>query len=114
MPDKSEQFKEFFKAVQKGSAETLKNKSLMRGILIEILNQLWWLRIFVKDRLKDRGVKILESCLLLKQHGIRDISAGFAAISARDSNFTEKRAADLIGDLFKNNPDVPEEEILAV
>lgn len=64
---------------------------------------------FVKSHLKERGVRILESCLFLKQHGIRDISAGFAAISARDNNFTEERAGDLVNDLFKDNPDISED-----
>lgn len=54
----------------------------------------------VKQRIFKRAVKILESCLLLKQHSYRDIPAGLAAISVRDPRFTNEQARALIQGMF--------------
>ena len=55
---------------------------------------------FVKHHLLERGGKILDSTLFLKQHSFRDISAGLVAISARDNNFTRERAQNLVDSMF--------------
>ncbi|OGN29364.1 MAG: hypothetical protein A3A33_01135 [Candidatus Yanofskybacteria bacterium RIFCSPLOWO2_01_FULL_49_25] len=56
----------------------------------------------VRENVKQNAVRIMEACLLIKQHGWQDLSAGLAIISARDANFTPERAKKLIDAMFTN------------
>src|SRR3989344_3702991 len=42
----------------------------------------------VRGRLFNRSVSIIESCLLIKQHGIRDIAGGLDLITFKDAGFS--------------------------
>lgn len=59
----------------------------------------------LKERMFVRVVRIIESTLLLKQHGWRDIAAGLVAISARDPKFTPERANAITDGLFQKVPE---------
>ena len=62
-----------------------------------------------------RAVRIIESTLLLKQHGWRDIAGGLVAISARDPSFTHKRAERLADGLFQEVPEgMAPEDVLVI
>ncbi|MDP3696796.1 MAG: hypothetical protein Q8R55_02065 [Candidatus Taylorbacteria bacterium] len=49
------------------------------------------------------SLKIIESCLLTKQHGLRDIAGGLAVISAKCPQFDRKDIEEIICLLFSDN-----------
>lgn len=56
-----------------------------------------------KRRLYRRAVDIIESCLVTKQHGLKDIAAGFFSYAARTEGFKESGIVEsIIADLFKD------------
>ena len=57
----------------------------------------------VKQSLFDRMIRIIEACLLTKQHGIRDIAGGLALVSIREPEFKET-AYNIMGAMFKKGP----------
>jgi len=57
----------------------------------------------IKEGLFKRSVRIIESCLLTKQHGIRDIAGGLALVSIREPEF-EQTAGMIIRAMFTGGP----------
>ncbi len=54
----------------------------------------------IKRQMFDKTVGIIESCLLTKQHGLRDIAGGLAFISSQESEFGDKLAPQLMDSIF--------------
>lgn len=57
----------------------------------------------VRMELFNKIVKIIESCLLTKQHGIRDIAGGLAMVSLKDKRFDAGMAKEIIYAMFSDN-----------
>lgn len=69
----------------------------------------------VKDRLLKRATRILEACLLTKQHSLKDIAAGLAAVSARDPGFTKEKASFLVDQMFtEDSAGMEQEKVLRI
>ncbi|MDO8496496.1 MAG: hypothetical protein Q7S43_03510 [bacterium] len=53
--------------------------------------------------LRQWSLSIVESCLLTKQHGLRDIAGGLAVVAARFPQFDRRDVQEMIGLLFLDN-----------
>ena len=60
-------------------------------------------REMIKDYLSKRATGIIESCILTKQHGVRDIAGGLAFISSQDKEFKDQIAPMLIDSIFSEH-----------
>lgn len=54
----------------------------------------------IKEQLSKRTIHIIESCILTKQHSVRDIAGGLALISSQDKEFCDQIAPKLIHSMF--------------
>jgi hypothetical protein len=57
----------------------------------------------IKDVIFRKAVRILEAVLLVKQHAVVDVGLGLAALSAKESDFTPRRAHEMIEAMFRDN-----------
>lgn len=55
------------------------------------------------DALFKRAVRVIEACLLTKQHGIRDVAGGLALITLKNNDFNAEIVENIVSAMFRDN-----------